>query len=105
MASRSGRTGSNGNRSPEIDVRDLELPAQPEVVDIRAEYLGSEPFESMRVWVVVPDSTPEEKLEWPTVKPIEDEIRREFRDRDWDAVPLILFRTESEFRQQRGEDH
>ena len=106
MASRSGRTRSNENEpGPKLDVEELELPEQPEVLDIRLEYLGSEPFETIRVWVIVPDSTQEDELGWPTVKPIADEIRREFRQKNWEMVPLILFRTESEMKDDQGEEH
>ncbi|MFB6351365.1 MAG: hypothetical protein ABEK29_06210, partial [Bradymonadaceae bacterium] len=57
----------------------MELPGQPEVLDIKLKQgeMGSE--DALRVWVVVPDDTPDEQLTWPDVRALEEALKERFR--------------------------
>lgn len=99
-------TGS-GQNVPDIDPDDLDLPsAGPQVTDIHTEYkgaVGSETLETVLVWVVVEDDTAEEELEWSRVRPLERKIRAILHKRNPDWVPVVQYRTESEYQLDQRE--
>lgn len=87
---------------PEIDPRELELRDELEVVDIRVDYDSLVLGDMVPVWVIVDDETPNSELMWPSIEPVEREVREFFRDRELGLIPMVRFRTESEYEEQMG---
>lgn len=99
--------GNSGSDIPEIEPGELTSPDQgPEIRDIRLKRLpavGEESSDAIRVWIVVPDSTPEELLQFENVEPIREQIREKLRALNPDWVPSFRFRTVEEFEEDTGE--
>ena len=51
---------------------------------------------ALRVWVWVPDDTPDEQLTWPNVRSLEESIKRVFGQVQTFYYPVIGYRRESE---------
>lgn len=92
------------HREPEINPTHLELPGEPRILRIAVEWSDGrdEDADTVRVWVIVPDNTPDEKLIWPAVEPIESAIKKDLEKHKLDVFPVILYRTESEYREEKG---
>lgn len=81
----------------------LDLPARPEVVALRFEPSKFVSEDALRVWVIVPDETPEECLDVAHLRPIRDRIEEAFEDKELALIPLPKFRTVSEYEDETGE--
>ncbi len=81
----------------------LDLPAQPEIVALRAEPSEFVSEDALRVWIIVPDSTPEEQLDLAHLRPIREAVERAFEEHGVFLIPLAKFRTVSEFEEETGE--
>ena len=64
-----------------VDPNDLDLPAKPRVVRIRAEpYVDCAGEDALEVWLVMADSTSEKHMDFHHVEPIRDRVREHLRD-------------------------
>lgn len=92
---------------PDIEPDELELePGEPEVEDVRTEYLGTvgdRTLELVRVWVIVGEETPEESVRTAKAKAIQKQIRAILADSNPEWVPSIRFRTATEYEEDTGE--
>lgn len=84
----------------DIDPKELDLPEEPTVCDIRVDRSDAPDEDSMRVWVIVTDETPERLLQWPKTRPIENEIKHFFQENMAGKFPVISFRKKSEFEEE-----
>ncbi len=81
----------------------LDLPEQPNVVALRAEPSEFVSEDALRIWVVVPDSTPEDLLDLEHLRPIRDELEQVFEENGLAVIPMAKFRTISEYEEESGE--
>ncbi len=82
----------------------LELPEDPEVVALKVEPSEFVSEDALRVWVVVPDKTPEELLDLAHLRPIRRQVERAFAEQGISLIPLAKFRTVSEYKEETGEE-
>jgi len=87
---------------PRLKPEDLEWSGDPTIVDIHFDWHDRLEDDTVRVWVVVPDGTDEKHLIWPAVKPLEDAFNDALMKSHPKLVPVIVYRTISEFADQRG---
>lgn len=89
-------------QEPTLKPEDLEWSGEPTIVDIHFDWHDRLEDDTVRVWVVVPDGTDEAQLVWPAVEPLEDAINDALRKSHPELVPIILYRTTSEFGAEHG---
>ena len=87
-----------------LSPKDLDWSGEPEVAQLYFDWHDRGEEDTVRVWVVVPDDTNEERLIWPEVEPLEDAISEALRREHPELVPIVIYRTESEFAEERGRE-
>lgn len=81
-----------------LDPEKLDLPEPPKVLAIHHEpYIDSLGLEGARVWVIVPDDSPDEHFTWKQTYPIRDAILRASERAGLPGWASVDFLTESEF--------
>ncbi|MBK7645069.1 MAG: hypothetical protein IPJ19_18840 [Planctomycetes bacterium] len=84
---------------PIVDLKSLQLPAQPKVVDVRAavdwDPLG---YGYVQVWVVLESLLPEQEENVAWAMTIEDPVAEHLRSQGDDRVVMCFFRLPSELR-------
>lgn len=83
----------------------LELPQRPRVVDVKyEEYEDSTGDDSLQVYAILDDATPEEEWTWVQVEPIYDAIRSALRAAGEDRWAYFTVGTRQQYEQRYSYD-
>ena len=91
---------------PDIKPDELEVePGDPEILESRTEYLGTlgeQALELVRVWLIVPEGTPEEAVQSQKAREIQRQIGEWLRNHNPEWIPSIRFRSKSQYEEDTG---
>jgi hypothetical protein len=85
-----------------LDPKELSLPSRPRVLEVKAEpYTDANGIDSLLVWVILDNDTPDRDRTWKKLKPIEEAIGDALLQEGIELFPYVWYRTKAEFKKDR----